>query len=1222
MSTKDIWVRHFKRDAGDDEDTPATDEFKKQNFTDYFGQFLQQGTNRTIDTFDKLVTVFWNQAQPPNATVTFDTYAIADGAFIDQKTVGSWFNPHLRFIAVIKPKDKIAKWRLYIVGPDQVKATDRFLQVASWDGQVFRFYAFDQIEVPCATKAWIYQGNSFDAFTDNSSYDTAYLGPFNGHVNGALIMKERKAPWYHWKSGENLGFLQCIPEETKTMLQSIPYLTAGNLPALSGASVRDAPPFQNLVEGAVTDWYSTRQSSDFVDPTSSGPNTSPHNVQSDDGSTYTADMNHFFNSELLLSGTDFGLMPDLSSFGFTFDISMYKAARARLRLSLLQEIGDDDPVPPNVPVVTLQKGTLGGGKQTAAENFSKFLVVSDKNEGVPFVILQTAFEDAQGVASLSSIGCLGDNFPNSLISDKAIRAIIMLDFWNPVYSWRRGVLMQYVPSHTTLTGNGVYDLEEKWVTAIKASSYTTQTDSPEYLFLQLYGSDNVSDYQQRITDYLTAVNTKLMDQEGLYDYLCLAESRRRIYRPLPLDEFGVQLPYALNLPVDWAKIEMQQDGTTTPIPSRGIEFFGLWTRSLASFNPRIIPANNETTAVIAESARGSRCPMMKLRTPKRGQVQARKAVASNQLQKSNMRLSQVPKDPTWNDDVSALFNAPYWVANPQEVGAGWIAVMKDYSPPCPQRLHLDLSNEISVRNNVLTIYQHLRSKSMPITSDPNEYWPEEALETLRLWANQGFRTKTTDPFRGLIVIPPPDDPPQTMRVRKDILSLTPDELRTYRERLDYVLQVGSLKDANGKQTKWQELGFLHAEWCLHYQEATFLWHRAYLRYVEELIDFPIPYWNGYATVTADVDSTYAGLPSIFLEDEYINSRGELRKNPLRWALGPNGANKLGNKYVERAAELVAGPGDPNLRPLWERKVKLFGKYHKQIASALAKESYSEPEDPTGFPWANLPAFSDDQPDSDYPDTAKQFFDGLFEQAHDNYHGWVGPDMADNTYTAFDPIFLSYHCNMDRIVDIYLSSHPRGRQFTSNFALQPFTKQATDLDYDDPRLWLYTTIGDMAKDTKALQYLYAPPLLPDYMSVSKVSPQLSPRGGKALAVHEKLTNLSTMDKENKKQGTSYEIDVFVAGAVSLDPDPTDNADFIGRVTRIGMGDGGDAVNGVRNVERCKKPAVSRVLDASDVKERLTNTGGVQIVVKELPGGRELSEEELKRLPGFKARVLWG
>jgi len=37
--------------------------------------------------------------------------------------------------------------------------------------------------------------------------------------------------------------------------------------------------------------------------------------------------------------------------------------------------------------------------------------------------------------------------------------------------------------------------------------------------------------------------------------------------------------------------------------------------------------------------------------------------------------------------------------------------------------------------------------------------------------------------------------------------------------------------------------------------------------------------------------------------------------------------------VDRYPELVAGSSDPATRPLWERKVKLFGKYHTQIASA-------------------------------------------------------------------------------------------------------------------------------------------------------------------------------------------------------------------------------------------------------------------------------------------------
>ena len=44
-----------------------------------------------------------------------------------------------------------------------------------------------QTNPPLATPstAWIYQGASADAFGQYS-----YLGPFNGHVNGSLLMKE------------------------------------------------------------------------------------------------------------------------------------------------------------------------------------------------------------------------------------------------------------------------------------------------------------------------------------------------------------------------------------------------------------------------------------------------------------------------------------------------------------------------------------------------------------------------------------------------------------------------------------------------------------------------------------------------------------------------------------------------------------------------------------------------------------------------------------------------------------------------------------------------------------------------------------------------------------------------------------------------------------------------------------------------------------------------
>jgi tyrosinase len=61
-----------------------------------------------------------------------------------------------------------------------------------------------------------------------------------------------------------------------------------------------------------------------------------------------------------------------------------------------------------------------------------------------------------------------------------------------------------------------------------------------------------------------------------------------------------------------------------------------------------------------------------------------------------------------------------------------------------------------------------------------------------------------------------------------------------------------------------------AVWCLHYQEATFFWHRAHLRYVEELIDFPIPYWNGFAKEAANPDSPFAGILRAFFKETYIH----------------------------------------------------------------------------------------------------------------------------------------------------------------------------------------------------------------------------------------------------------------------------------------------------------------------------------------------------------------
>lgn len=170
--------------------------------------------------------------------------------------------------------------------------------------------------------------------------------------------------------------------------------------------------------------------------------------------------------------------------------------------------------------------------------------------------------------------------------------------------------------------------------------------------------------------------------------------------------------------------------------------------------------------------------------------------------------STKPDCPTWDDDVQALFVAPFWI-EPEEkrrkVGRHWIGAMKFYGSPIPPwaepPTNLGLDNYDQVKLQAVTIYQHVASRSMPITKDPTEYWPTAALELLRNWINQGCRKTKSDP----IVAPKiPLSPVSTavFKTRKDIRDLTPDELATYRTKLQEVLEVDSL------ESKWQELGEL------------------------------------------------------------------------------------------------------------------------------------------------------------------------------------------------------------------------------------------------------------------------------------------------------------------------------------------------------------------------------------------------------------------------------
>tara|TARA_R110002060_G_scaffold4293_1_gene6787 strand:- start:4747 stop:6282 length:1536 start_codon:yes stop_codon:yes gene_type:complete len=487
----------------------------------------------------------------------------------------------------------------------------------------------------------------------------------------------------------------------------------------------------------------------------------------------------------------------------SYNQSDYQKVVETLGLSLLQEIGpDDEDKPPADLWKTLSVGTMGGGKQTDEHNIVEFALVQEGEGQSQFNILTSSYEDARGVFYMQSI--LGGKTPAFLFSQATLYALLMVDIWNPIYSWRRAVLMAYLPPLIKWDGKS-YDLEANFIALVRQSSFANAniTDSPEYQFLQLIDSPPpISTYQAQIKAYFGVVSKRLLTYDGLLDYMTLAECRRRIYRPVPLNEFGYTLPYALKY-TGSKFLEMTAQGTIQPMPQRGQDLLSAWTNGLASFSPSILPVFPNTTsvtpvvspsvgilpspgnAVLCEkatslsTASAKKCPFMTIRNN------------STQLN------SKIVASPTWNDDILPIISTPYWIpeADRAGVGNGWINSMDYWGP-------FDISDPSQVKDKAVLIYQVLRSKWMPITDDPRDYWPEEALETFRSWANTGFRTTSKDPVTVRIVIPTPTTKPIHLRVRKDIRNLPASEIQEFRSKLDDVLKVGTL------QSKWQELGNL------------------------------------------------------------------------------------------------------------------------------------------------------------------------------------------------------------------------------------------------------------------------------------------------------------------------------------------------------------------------------------------------------------------------------
>jgi tyrosinase len=200
----------------------------------------------------------------------------------------------------------------------------------------------------------------------------------------------------------------------------------------------------------------------------------------------------------------------------------------------------------------------------------------------------------------------------------------------------------------------------------------------------------------------------------------------------------------------------------------------------------------------------------------------------------------------------------------------------------------------------------------------------------------------------------------SVSLRKNVRNLTTDEINTLSNAYRSMMQI---RDTRG----YNHIAGFHGApnfYCWHHQfPRLFLpWHRAYLYWFEQAakdqVDtVTIPWWDWSSNI-----SGREGIPRIFADEDV--------------------------------------DGEPN--PLYKAHINV-----PTTTPPLDMDTFRTPRRPSELP-------NRDEVDrvlalSDFGD----FNDGL-EDIHDQIHGWAGGTMGRVATAAFDPIFWSHHCMIDRI----------------------------------------------------------------------------------------------------------------------------------------------------------------------------------------------------------------
>ncbi|CAG8828336.1 13705_t:CDS:1, partial [Racocetra persica] len=352
-----------------------------------------------------------------------------------------------------KPDDLI-----FIVSSSKLDSKTKFLQVASWSNEIhaFNFYQRNGNE-------WWWLGSSWHAL----SYPTRGQGPFDGHVNGSLVMKELNSPWLHWHS-QSFTIFDCLNPKDPVRFEPL-FLNRS-----------DANELEPIIKGAISHWNVFRlyESLDFTSFKVSNIKTFMRQII--DNTTYN----------IIASETQYSALSSNNE--------LHLPASFFLNISVFNELSNIGFITLQIPIIKIDAEKYMKSIEIYDINLKDGNRIVEKGDGMfAFPVPEPAYEDTSLFSMFFNQRTLKKKGITllELLSPKFILCLLMIDFCNPLDSKHRHQLLKYIPD----TANALavednkykYDLEDEIVESIRKNVENLPKHSVEAEFLEYYDHKNL-----------------------------------------------------------------------------------------------------------------------------------------------------------------------------------------------------------------------------------------------------------------------------------------------------------------------------------------------------------------------------------------------------------------------------------------------------------------------------------------------------------------------------------------------------------------------------------------------------------------------------------------------------------------------------------------------------------------------------------------------------------